>query len=82
MKSNGYFRSKERTRRLKRLAEHGCYFVQHKEWGNSDSRLIRIYMSGKRKFAKSRTNGTVRHADSVPNYSGYRKASEYLYVLF
>lgn len=78
MRTNGYWRSQKRNAKLKKLNEAGCYFVQP---NISDEFLKHIYLSGKRKACKKATSKAVRHNDEVPNYSGYRKTSEYWYVL-
>lgn len=77
MRANGYFRSKERTKRLKRLENQHCYFVQHKRWNDPDSFLRRLYLSGMRGAFKHQTSHVVRHAKDVSNYAGYRRLSTY-----
>lgn len=79
MRTNGYYRSKKRNSKLKKLRDEHCYFVQP---NIPDEYLKHIYLSGKRKVCKKATNKVVRHNDEVPSHSGYRKASEYWYVLF
>lgn len=79
MRTNGYYRSKKRNSKLKKLRDENCYFVQP---NIPDEYLKHIYLSGKRKICKKATNKVVRKAEINPNYSGYRKASEYWLVLF
>lgn len=82
MRTNGYFRSKERTKRLKKINNQHCYFVEHKHWDDPKSFLKRSYLSGRRKTAKLGTNHIIRHMENVPNYAGYRKSFDYWWELF
>lgn len=82
MKSNGYYRSKVRNEKLKKLDEQHCYFVVHEKWDDSESRMLRFYLSGRRGFAKEQTNKAVRRAHTVSNHSGYRKFFDYFGTVF
>lgn len=82
MKSNGYYRSKVRNEKLRKLEEQHCYFVKREDWRDPESRLLRFYLSSRRAFAKKQTNKAVRRAHTVPNHSGYRKLFDYFGTVF
>lgn len=82
MKSNGYYRSKVRNEKLKRLEKQRSYFVKHEDWRDPESRLIRFYLSSRRGYAKKQTNRAVRHAHTVSDHSGYRKHFDYWWTVF
>lgn len=73
MRTNGYLRSKERKHRLEKLFKQKAWLVYRERWDDPKSRLVRSYLSGKRGYAKERTSEKVRHAEDIPNYSGYRR---------
>ena len=82
MKSNGYYRSKVRNEKLKRLEKQRSYFVNREDWRDPESRLIRFYLSSRRGFAKEQTNKAVRRTHTVSDHSGYRKLFDYFGTVF
>jgi hypothetical protein len=76
---NKYERKKIDQQRLKRLSNH-WWTVYYKE---DENRYIKIYYSGRRKYAKYCSNRKVRNSNDFPlRGNGYRKVFDYWWTIF
>lgn len=84
MKSNGYFRSKERYKRLKHLYEETKHSYGSGVWyDNEKKRFIRAYRGSRSKYLKQLGNRRVRRIKDEDLSNGqYKKVFDYWWELY
>lgn len=81
--SNRYERKRKTQLKMRKLYDDDCYFVTRKG-SREESYYQRLYLSGKRKFSKQRTNRKIRgnRNEMMKKGCAYRREFDYWYTLF
>ena len=81
---NRYDRKRITQKKMKKLHDNDCYFVDLKEDSEGDENYQPLHLSGCRKYAKRRTNRILRKSRNDFNLRGcaYRRKFDYWYTLF
>ena len=82
---NRYERKRKTQKKMNKLHDENVYFITHKCDSDTEKRYYqRLYMSGKRKYAKKRTNRIIRNSKNDFNLTGcaYRRKFDYWWELF
>lgn len=80
---NRYDRKRKTQLKMRKLYNRNCYFVTRK-YSREFEYYQRLYLSGKRKYAKRVTNRKIRHGRNKSKKKGcaYRREFDYWYTLF
>ena len=84
MKINRYDRKRITQKKMKKLHDNNVYFVYSKDNDDGEEYYQPLHLSGRRKYAKRRTNKILRKSRNDFNLGGcaYRRKFDYWWEIF